>query len=67
MRSIPTRPVGLGIDRLDHRDQFGPRHHAIHLVEEPLAAGGFAILLEGDFCKGLLMHGRASRSVPHFS
>jgi len=39
----------------------------MHLIEEPFPAGGFAILLEGDFGKGLLVQGCASRSVLHFS
>jgi hypothetical protein len=39
----------------------------MHLAEEPLAAGGFAIVLEGDFGKGLLVHGYVSRSVLHSS
>ncbi|TKB94238.1 MAG: hypothetical protein E8D40_01745 [Nitrospira sp.] len=55
------RPVGLGVDRLDHRHQVRPGHHAIHFVEEPLSAGGFAIVLKWDFCKGLLVHGGVSR------
>ena len=51
-----ARSVDLGIDGLDHRDQFGPGHHPIHLVKEPLPAGGLAILLKAGFRKGLL-HG----------
>jgi len=48
----------LGINRLDDGHQIRPRYDTIHFVEKSLAAGGFSILLEGDFHKGLLVHGR---------
>ena len=61
MRSTPNRrtprPLGLGRARFNRRHQVCPRYDTIHFVEEPLAASGFAILLEGAFSKGLLVHG----------
>ena len=56
------RPIGLGIDRLDHGHSVRPWHHAIHLVEELLTAGGLAILLKRDLGKRRLLHGCASSS-----
>ncbi len=48
---------GLGLDRLNDRDQFRPRHHPVHLVEKLLTASGLAILLKRDLRKCLLLHG----------
>lgn len=58
---------GLGLDRLDHRHQFSPRHHAVHLVEKLLAAGELTTLFECDLGKCLLLHGGASRLLLRFS
>jgi len=59
--------VGLGIHRLNDRHQVRPRYHAIHFIEESLAAGGFAIRFERGLGKCRLLHGRVSRSVLHSS
>ena len=53
MRSTPNRrtprPLGLGRARFNRRHEVCSRYDRIHFVEEPLAASGFAILLEGAF------------------
>lgn len=51
--------LGLGVERLHHAGQVGPRNDPVHVIEELLAAGLLAMLLEAFFRKGLLAHGRS--------
>lgn len=56
-RRWTPQPLRLGIDRLDRRHEVRPRDNTIHLIEKPLATGGFALLFKRRVCKGLLLHG----------
>ena len=53
--------AGLGVVRLYHLAQRGPRHDGIHGLQKLFASGGLARLLESavlicGHCQGLLLH-----------
>ena len=50
-----------GIERLEDGRKIRPGNEAVHLVEEPLPAGGFTVLLEPFVGEGLLAHGGSPR------
>ena len=59
---VSAARTGLGVDRLDRGTQRGPRHDAVHLVEEHRAARGLVrglvIALESFDVKAALFHAR---------
>jgi hypothetical protein len=57
------RALGIWIHRRNRSGQVRPRHDSVHLIEEPLAAGGLAIPFKRRVCKRRLLHGWASSSV----
>ena len=55
--------LALGIMGRDHRAQIRPGHHLLHVGEELLATGGFAVDFEGSGGQCGLAHGSHSAVV----